>query len=325
MKHISSSFVVSRRAKILSLLVFVLLTAIVVLPILLVRQGLGPMPQKPVKLVQQKHVQATPEKGMALQLAPQPTPGITAIATPTLPTSTPSPIAVVPTVTPIVATNHFVTLPPGSLLPDEATCAARVRRSAWEPRTSNYTANHTVPTAQQIAGLNPQQNPYTSVITGNFTGTTDEILQWVACKWGVDENIVKAEAIVESYWVQSTNGAPTTNQALCPPNTWDGKQCHQYYGLLQLTYTYWNSAWPMMRDDTAFSAEYIYGIVRNCYEGRASFVATTLPGYPAYHAGDIWGCIGSWYSGQWYSQNSLDYITSVKQNFANKIWLKPGF
>ncbi len=323
MKHISQNFVLSARAKVVSCLIFLLLTALIVLPILLIRQGLTP--HKSIQSVQQKlvHPSATPEKSMALQLAPQPTPIITIVAT--HPVSTPTTVALVPTVAPVAPTNHFALLPPGSPLPDEATCAARVRRSSFEPRTSNYVPNHTVPTAQQLAGLDPRENTYSNQITGNFTGTTDEILQWVACRWGVDEDIVKAEAIVESYWVQSTQGGATTDQKICPPNTWDGKQCYQYFGLLQLTYTYWKSAWPMMRDDSAFSAEYIYSIIRKCYDGNAHFINTPIAGYPAYHGGDIWGCVGSWYSGQWYSQNSLEYIASVKQNMAKKIWLKPGF
>jgi hypothetical protein len=35
--------------------------------------------------------------------------------------------------------------------------------------------------------------------------------------------------------------------------------------------------------------------------------------YPFYRAGDIWGCIGRWYSGQWYSQDALNYIERIKK------------
>ena len=176
-----------------------------------------------------------------------------------------------------------------------------------------------------MAGLDPNQNRYSSQITGNFTGTTDEILQWAACRWGIDEDIVRAQAVVESYWVQGTQGGATTDRTICAPGTWDGKACYQYFGLVQLTYQYWKSAWPMMRDDTAFGVEYIYGLIRSCYEGTGGYTNTPAPGYPSYHAGDIWGCIGAWYSGQWYSQNSFEYIASVKKNLAEKTWLKPGF
>ena len=39
-------------------------------------------------------------------------------------------------------------------------------------------------------------------VTGNFTGTTDEILQWAACKWGIDEDLVRAQVAIESWWDQ---------------------------------------------------------------------------------------------------------------------------
>jgi autotransporter family porin len=35
-------------------------------------------------------------------------------------------------------------------------------------------------------------------VTGNFTGTTDEIIQWAAHKWGIDEDVVRSVATAES-------------------------------------------------------------------------------------------------------------------------------
>ena len=43
---------------------------------------------------------------------------------------------------------------------------------------------------------------YVSRVDGNFTGTTDEILQWGACKWGFDEDLVRAIAATETWWKQ---------------------------------------------------------------------------------------------------------------------------
>lgn len=227
-------------------------------------------------------------------------------------------------------------LPPGSVLPSESECAARVRRSSWEPRPDNTTANQSVPTAQQIAQLGPwgpamgddaKADALRKQITGNFTGTTDEILQWAACKWGIDENIVRAEAIAESYWHQSERGDYTNNRADCPPGTWDGSGCYQSYGLLQLKYSVFPSTWPMSRDDSAFNVEYVYAVIRACYEGWTTYLADFPPvaGYPHYHAGDIWGCLGRWYSGRWYTQGAIDYINMVKSDLARKDWLQPGF
>lgn len=232
--------------------------------------------------------------------------------------------------------GEFTTLPSGSTLPSEQDCAARVHRSSWEPRSDNTNANQSVPTPQQIAQLAPwgpaigvdaKADALRKQITGNFTGTTNEILQWVACKWGIDENIVRAEAIIESEWHQSQVGDYTTDPTFCPPGTWDGRGCYQSYGILQLKYYYFQSTWPMSREDTAFNAEYIYGVIRTCYEGWTTYLndRVPLPGYLHYHAGDIWGCLGRWFSGGWYDQGAINYIHLVKTALANKDWLQAGF
>ena len=83
----------------------------------------------------------------------------------------------------------------------------------------------------------------------------------------------------------------------------------------------------MSRDYTAFNAEYVYGVIRTCYEGWTTYLndLTPLAGYPRYHAGDIWGCLGRWYSGGWYTQNAINYINQVKSALAGKDWLQAGF
>lgn len=230
---------------------------------------------------------------------------------------------------------RFTTLPPGSHLPTAATCAARVQRSSWEPVPANDQANHRVPTAQQIAGLSAwgpdiglaaQADSMRKQITGDFTGTTDEILQWAACKWGIDTDILRAEAFQESNWRQSNRGDWTTDRTLCPPGTWNGTGCYQSYGLLQIKYIDNPTVWPMSRDDTAFNADYTYGTIRTCYEGWTTYLSqlTPSPGYPRYHAGDMWGCIGMWFSGEWYDKLALKYINNVKTILASKAWLKIG-
>lgn len=232
--------------------------------------------------------------------------------------------------------ERFNTLPPGAKLPSESECAARVRRIGWEPRPDNFMANQSVPTAQQILGmapwgpeigLDPKADIIRKQITGNFTGTTDEILQWVACKWGIDEDIVRAEAVAESDWHQSQMGDYTNDRSLCPPGTWDGRGCYQSYGILQVKHVYFQTAWPMSRDDTAFNADLVYGVIRACFEGWTTYLfeRTPVSGYASYHPGDIWGCVGRWYSGGWYDQDAIVYINSVKNHLANKDWLQPAF
>lgn len=233
-------------------------------------------------------------------------------------------------------TGGFAMLPPGSPLPTEQECAARIQKSSWEPRSDNTRANQQIPTQEDISlltpwnetiGVDPKANHLLVEINGDFTGTTNEIIQWAACKWGIDENIVRAEVVVESNWHQSFQGDYTNAQNYCPPGTWDGQGCYQSYGLLQLKYYDFQSAWPMSRDDTAFSIEYVLGVIRTCYEGWTTYLSqrTPLPGYQAYHAGDIWGCLGRWYSGGWYDQGAITYIQKVKAALADKAWLQAGF
>src|SRR5579885_2755956 len=252
------------------------------------------------------------------------------------PTGQPTRTSTPPQGTPPPNWNSTTTLPPGSTLPSESACASLITRSSFEPRPDNNTANHSVPTAAQIANISPwgpligmdaKSDSIRKQITGNFTGTTDEILQWVACKWGIDVNIVRAEAVTESHWHQSTRGDYTNDQTLCPPGTWDGQGCYQSYGILQVKYTFWKNAWPMTRDDTAFSAEFVYGWIRNCYEGWADYLynQTPSPGYPGYHAGDIWGCVGFWFSGGWYTHGAINYIQTTQNYYNQKPWLQPGF
>jgi len=232
--------------------------------------------------------------------------------------------------------NSTGTLPPGAALPNEATCAARIQRSSWEPRPANKAANSHVPTAAQIAamkpwssamGMDPRADALRKQITGNFTGTTDEILQWAACKWGFNPDVLRADAVVESYWQQGQRGDYTSNQQYCPPGSWDGAGCFQSYGLFQIKWYFFKDAFPMAQTNSAFSAEYAYGILRACYEGWATYLkeGTPVSGYPSYHAGDLWGCLGRWFSGWWYTQDALQYIAKVKTTLADKTWKSPNF
>ena len=75
-------------------------------------------------------------------------------------------------------------------------------------------------TVQQAAELAP-------LITGDFTGTTQEILKWAACKWGIDQDVVFAQAAVESWWQQTELGDWTTNVKPAPLDTASGPTAHR--------------------------------------------------------------------------------------------------
>ena len=120
----------------------------------------------------------------------------------------PKPPAPAPSPTPAPAppsssSGRFVTLPVGAALPSGAECASRVR-SAGEVRPENSAANSN---EGSRANANTRSDwSQFSRVDGDFSGTTDEIIQWAACKWGIDEDIARAQVIKESYWYQSANG-----------------------------------------------------------------------------------------------------------------------
>lgn len=210
------------------------------------------------------------------------------------------------------------TLPPGSVLPDDAKCASLVKRSSWEPRPDNYQANHTNVYAQghRLTGSYLEQYGYQERVTGNFTGTTDEIIQWAACKWGFDAEDVRAQAVKESTWHQSELG--DCGEVTVP----ETRGCASV-GILQvkganLPPTH-PGTWPYAQQSTAFNLDYALAVRRACFEGKETWLGC------GYHAGDLWGCIGRWFSGGWYDSGAQNYIALVKEQLALKRWLKPGF
>lgn len=224
-------------------------------------------------------------------------------------------LAAPPTSSP--ASGHFATLPPGSALPSDAACAAAVRPMP-ELRADNAVANAT-------RGTDP--NDTYPRVTGAFTGTTDEILQWVACKRGIDEDIVRAQIAKESSWHQSAGGDLTTNQQLCHPAKRTGTgSCPESIGLGQVRFQYHGSAFGAENAirSSAYNVDYTYALWRSCYEGELTWLNTVERG-AEYTAGDVWGCLGVWFSGCWRTQPALTYIAAVQQYLADRIWEQATF
>jgi autotransporter family porin len=166
-------------------------------------------------------------------------------------------------------------------------------------------------------------------VDGRFTGTTREILRWAACKWGVDEDIVLAQAAVESWWRQDTLGDWTGDASRCAPGRGlgaDGKagQCPESFGILQNRYPYEKSAWPGMANSTAMNADLAYAIWRVCFEGYEGWLNTVERG-TQYGPGDAWGCVGRWFSGRWHVAGGDQYVGKVRDYLNQRIWETPNF
>jgi len=240
------------------------------------------------------------------------------------PRPTPKPATATPAATPAVISSGpsylatLGTLPPGSPLPSDADCAKAISYSSWEPRPNNHTANQTVPDpawltnyyATVASGEGGAPGSYLQRVDGDFTGTTDEILQWAACKWGFDANVVRAIAVNESWWDQDSvnSNGPT-------------------YGILQIKVSAGNypSTVPYAQQSTAFNADYKLAQQRACFDGKISYLDSSS--YPKLSNTNymLWGCVGQWYSGEWYDSGAKTYISQVQSYLQQQTWAQSGF
>jgi polysaccharide export outer membrane protein len=140
-------------------------------------------------------------------------------------------------------------------------------------------------------------------VTGDFTGSTDEILQWGTYKWGFDPDLVRASALDESSWHQNTIsdiGSDIGNRVSL--------------GILQIKSRYRLGTCPQSpRFSTAFAVDYRLAYRRACMNKSITHFFNHEPtsGHSRYaDAGEdelIWGC-GSWYSGHFFDVDSVDHI-----------------
>ena len=189
---------------------------------------------------------------------------------------------------------YFSTLPPGSALPSDQTCASEVQQAA-EVRPNNATYNDVLGTQKNLTSPYPTY----SRVDGNFTGTTDQIIQWVACKWGIDENVVRAQAAVGVVLGHAGAGRLDHGRNAVrsePPEVGSDPahpscQCPESVGLLQVRYPYWQNGFNQVETSTAYNADYAYAEWRACYDGQETWL-NTVSHVGTYAAGDLWGCIG---------------------------------
>ena len=205
-----------------------------------------------------------------------------------------------------------VTTGPSTRLPSGDACKALIRRSTWEPRPDNNDENRYVARAgadykaQPWGGTDPRvETLILPRVDGNFVGTTDEIIQWGACKWGFHPDLVRAIATQESSWRMSTVG-----------------DNGQSFGLMQIKQTAHGGTYPASAKSTAFNVDYALAWRRACYEGYLTYMKERNS---RYRAGDEWGCVGAWYSGNWYDSGAKAYIGRVWEHYKARTWLKPGF
>jgi autotransporter family porin len=237
--------------------------------------------------------------------------------------------------------GYFGLQPAGSYarLPGDAAAAAEVQGSTWEVRPGNAKYNNVMPAQLRLQPVSdatraydPRWNRYILArITGHFTGTTDEIFQWAAIKWGVPDDLIRTIAYMESDWRQSNYGDYTDDRGQCPRG-YRTLPCPVTFGIVGTKSPNWPGIFPWNRESTAAAVDVLGGWLRGCYEGWVWWLrdhGNRSGG--VYHAGDLWGCAGAWYSGNWHDGTATTpgtgeyYIARAKYWQQHRPWLHPGF
>ena len=214
------------------------------------------------------------------------------------------------------------TLPRGA-----AACASSIVHSTWEPRHDNDASNHTVGDGSYTWGPAATDSYWSGwsgrvpLLQGQFTGTTTEMFSWAACRWGIDEDILRAVAVIESTWHQSTwgdrcgGGDPTIGS----------------FSVVQIKNKNCDGSllWGGMPDvvqSTALAVDLYAARLRACYNGDFYdggswlYHGQTVRQIAAAHGWPyvLWGCVGSWYSGDWYDSGAVNYIGNVQTALAQR-------
>jgi hypothetical protein len=228
-------------------------------------------------------------------------------------------LAIFVSASPAAASEHFGTLAPGSALPSDAACAAEVRPAA-ENRPVNAPYNHTAGASKTMpagawVGATTWRELYYPRVDGAFTGTTDEILQWVSCKWGIDEDVTRARAYAESTWRQPFRGDAGHSVGILQVKCMFDGDPHRY-------------TYPQCAESTSYNADYASAFVRACYDdvfAEGGWFTNGVPATPddPLHDRRLWACVGLWYSGTFLIGDEA-YIANVQQLYAMKPWLHPG-
>ena len=179
----------------------------------------------------------------------------------------------------------------------DSAAAAKVVRSSFEPRPANARATHRVPTKAQLRAFHHQSDqPYSHWVTGRFRGTTDEVIQWAAAKWGLAPDLVRAVAAKETWWRMSTVGDNGDSFGL-----FQVRRPFHCRGTLRLR------ALPPRRG----AQRRLLGLDHPLLLRRQADVAEHRRGQrrAATRAGDLWGSIGAWFSGRWHDAGSDGYVT----------------
>jgi hypothetical protein len=116
-----------------------------------------------------------------------------------------------------------------------------------------------------------------------------------------------------------------SGQAKCFWSAQIGKPapCGESYGLLQGRFTAHSGTYTRAVESTALDVDCTLANTRADFEGDLTWL-NNVEHHGTYSAGDLWGCVGTWFSGRWYV-GSQAHIARVQEHLEAKPWLRPGF
>ena len=194
-------------------------------------------------------------------------------------------------------------------------------------------------------------------VSGQYVGTTDEILQWAACKWGIADNVLRAVAERESGWYQhqvypdgscvvgsgcgdmfpqGSRAARDYCRTVAGHSPRDGRgalwrDCPRTFSIVGVMSWHdprWgrlpgnqNGTYPFNVRSTAFAVDYLGSFLRGCLEGWVRWLANT----GRYRAGDLGGCLGAWFAGAWKSPDAREYASRVLETLTDRVWLQSAW
>jgi hypothetical protein len=238
---------------------------------------------------------------------------------------------------PAVLHPQLVWAPPGSRpLPDSV--ARRLVTPRPEQHPENVPANRYVPTAAELRSFYTARdsegqpvvrfNPLLRYVTGNSglaDPSTDELIQWAAHKWGIPEDLMRAQLTVESGMRMTQLG----DRRSVGTESWEsyplrariagGTGVYESMGIAQVKWLPDGSVGagtePLRWRSTAFNLDVYAATLRYYYDGRCRWCG------PGYRRGEPWQSVGAWFSPQpWDDPAARTYVARVRTALEARTW-----
>lgn len=239
------------------------------------------------------------------------------------------------------ADNNIWRKMPNNVPAGDWQCAAHVVHRP-EINSDNTPYNDYVPTDDELRAFRAANasstNPLKKYVTGRSHlpagASTDDLIQWGSCKWGIPTDWLRAQYAVESNWHQMWKPwyglgdlvckmSPET-QAQYPEvsRTTCGDGSLGAYTSLGITQVKWapdgsigRGTEPLRWKSTTFNIDYEAETVRWFYNGLCNWCGS------GYSAGQQWESIGAWFNpAPWNNSGMRSYIQKVQQNLASRSW-----